>query len=355
MTTISYKPAKRLAALTATVCLVALVAAGCSGSLGDGEEDELMGKVPVSFAGAVNDTSGDASASTIGGNTRAGDVANLYTMGVFACYTGTADWTGNQQTDAFNFMYNQIMTRSGDQWTYSPLKYWPNTAGEKVSFFAYAPHVSLFPPNALKVPEITDMGDLWFYYVTPLAADEQKDLLMADPVLNRTKNAGTVAFSFKHLTAKIVFKVKSSDAIRVKLITINKATTGSYFYIDTDGIYPDGLEIEEDRPTFTATVNKDIAADTLTEVATFFMLPTTVKADDPVYGCDTTVGMTYIQNGNTETLTAALPNGWKAGEVMIFNLALDKTKLDVIVDNNGGNMTWGGSGTGENIHDDTTL
>ncbi len=82
-------------------------------------------------------------------------------FGVFAYYTGTADYTQNKLA---NFMYNQQVTFTGPNWIYSPIKYWPNEIqngavddqdndtgsdpatsananGGKVSFFAYAPYV----------------------------------------------------------------------------------------------------------------------------------------------------------------------------------------------------------------------
>jgi hypothetical protein len=82
-------------------------------------------------------------------------------FGVFAYYTNTTAWTDDQTTFNANFMYNQQVTANGSSnWTYSPLKYWPNDfattdvdnqtlnpatgskAGGKVSFFAYAPYVA---------------------------------------------------------------------------------------------------------------------------------------------------------------------------------------------------------------------
>ena len=79
-------------------------------------------------------------------------------FGVFAYYTNTTSWTDNQTAFNANFMYNQQVTANGTtNWTYTPLKYWPNdistsdvdnqsgtgTAanGGKISFFAYAPYV----------------------------------------------------------------------------------------------------------------------------------------------------------------------------------------------------------------------
>jgi hypothetical protein len=78
---------------------------------------------------------------------------------VFAYYTGATDYAGNQTSTAPNFMYNQAVTSTdGTSWTYTPIKYWPNeyaagnvddkgaqgaAANGKVSFFAYAPYVTV--------------------------------------------------------------------------------------------------------------------------------------------------------------------------------------------------------------------
>lgn len=92
-------------------------------------------------------------------------------FGVYGYYTGTDTWataaTGSTVPD---FMYNQYVecndvptgeydlagnALSVEQWTYDPVKYWPNGEGtandetgtgltpHHVSFFAYAPHVDL--------------------------------------------------------------------------------------------------------------------------------------------------------------------------------------------------------------------
>lgn len=96
--------------------------------------------------------------------TRAGDVTPMTTtqmqttgFGVFAYNTGTADYTvGGANGQTPNFMYNEKVSTAN--WTYSPIKYWPNLNGQadtqnpsssteanaaaKLSFFAYAPYVS---------------------------------------------------------------------------------------------------------------------------------------------------------------------------------------------------------------------
>jgi len=90
---------------------------------------------------------------------------NLETLGfgVFGYYTDQQDY--DLQISKPNFMYNQQVTKSGANWTYEPVKYWPNEYGsdaesqdiDKVSFFAYAPYVDVNPTTG-KVTEQADYG-----------------------------------------------------------------------------------------------------------------------------------------------------------------------------------------------------
>ena len=129
-------------------------------------------------------------------------------FGVFAYYTDNGDY---QETSTPNFMFNQNVKWNGtDAWTYSPLKYWPNETTDKLSFFAYAPHIEQsnenialaagFDKNSTGAPSIT----------YKLNADQSKhvDLLWAEPVKNKTKQTTTekVHFIFKHAMSRIGFK-----------------------------------------------------------------------------------------------------------------------------------------------------
>lgn len=88
-------------------------------------------------------------------------------FGVLSYYTNTDTWTSVANTKIPDFMWNQQVKYDGSNWTYSPIKYWPNdfsttnvdnkegtgevdkaqgsTAGGKLSFFAYAPYVDFTP------------------------------------------------------------------------------------------------------------------------------------------------------------------------------------------------------------------
>ena len=166
-------------------------------------------------------------------------------FGVFA-YQTTGDYSSSATP---NFMYNTLV--SGASWTYSPIKYWPNQiqAGntdsqpatayqaDKVTFFAYAPHVAATASTGVVADTnegITALtsnataGDPKVTYKVTDDLDKQVDLLWAvsngstwtnvagttntptsgKPYLNLQKPAiGTaIHFYFKHALAQINLK-----------------------------------------------------------------------------------------------------------------------------------------------------
>lgn len=175
----------------------------------------------------------------------------LTSFGVFASYTGMRKYESATVTP--NFMYNQKVDKTASSWEYTPMKYWPNTADEYTSFFAYAP----YEPSPGKGKCIEDMslpteqGDPWIIY--RLAADPwsddnpQVDLLYGQyktpegsytAMTDRTKPVvlnERMPFSFLHALACYGenVKVKRSAELITKLngqktITINKVTLKYY-------------------------------------------------------------------------------------------------------------------------------
>lgn len=107
------------------------------------------------------------------GTTRAGstgDITNATALqsrkfGIFAYYTNSDTY---DPIYVPNFMYNQKISWDGSNWTYTPVKYWPNeylTANaeenDKVSFFAYAPWVDCTPSTG-KISDDKDFGIVGF-------------------------------------------------------------------------------------------------------------------------------------------------------------------------------------------------
>lgn len=130
----------------------------------------------------------------------AGDVTNDNIggkgFGVFAYYTDGATYGKTATPD---FMYNQKVVKTGDTWSYEPVKYWPNEYGEKaasegtdyVTFFAYAPWTDFVPStgkpvttvardqnfNIIGIKDNTEMGDPIVQYVVDTDPATSVDLL----------------------------------------------------------------------------------------------------------------------------------------------------------------------------------
>ena len=164
-------------------------------------------------------------------------------FGVFAYYTDNGDY---QETSTPNFMFNQFVEYKDGAWTYSPLKYWPNDATDKLSFFAYAPHkdysnekielASTFTNTSASAPILK-------YTLAENLADHV-DLLWATPVKDQTnqKIAEKVKFTFNHALSRIGFK-----AVAV-IDEINAEGTGNVDVTD-----PHGTEV---APKTTITIDK---------------------------------------------------------------------------------------------------
>ena len=200
----------------------AVIFAACSSDDGpeapEQQEAYTTGEVPVAFDTYVN------RGTTRAGKTGNQDLAAIKTenvgFGVFAYYTNADNY---DQTFQPNFMYNQHVTWSTDKFIYSPIKYWPNEFGngalsddvDKVSFFAYAPFVSVNPSSGkVKTPDpatysddngdatmgIVGMksnsatGDPMVKYISTFYTDKQVDLTWAttgdDNVAWAKKNTG---------------------------------------------------------------------------------------------------------------------------------------------------------------------
>lgn len=157
-------------------------------------------------------------------------------FGVFASYTGRLKY--EYTTVSPDFMFNQQVKWISGAWSYSPVKYWPNSEDEYVSFFAYAPYEAT--PNGTKcIAEFSpkdELGDPWLIYM--IAQDPwsntngQVDLLYgvnhegtpADyPWYNQSKSIydydDLLKFTFKHALACIGDKItiKLSSELNTKI------------------------------------------------------------------------------------------------------------------------------------------
>ena len=141
------------------ILLIAVVALGLTACSNEVEEMQggttitdqpvVTNNVPMAFGAYVNRATTRAGASGVLTNDGADGTVSLKTQGfgVFAYHTDDKLYSPIYQP---NFMYNNwVHNDGGDNWTYEPVRYWPNETGanavsanvDRLSFFAYAPYV----------------------------------------------------------------------------------------------------------------------------------------------------------------------------------------------------------------------
>lgn len=242
-----------------SLALLALMAS-CSSS-----NDDLNGgatqenNIPVTFSSYLGKTA-TSRAGTAGTITTDGanSTTSLQTegFGLFATYTDNAEYTA---ATGPNFMYNTKV--STKDWTYSPLRYWPNETSttnadgkgatsegvDRLSFFAYAPYVEAtattgaVTENTVGITALTANNVTTDPKVTYVVADDPSksvdllwgvvpagttkwsnvtgtdiDIAEGKPYLNLIKPNTTqkVNFNFRHALAKLGLKVVGAfDAV----------------------------------------------------------------------------------------------------------------------------------------------
>ena len=252
--------------------------------------------------------------------TRAGALTddNLSSMGVFAYYTGQDNWTTSAVP---GFMYNERVSRTSgtSPWTYEPVKYWPNTPGDKISYFAYAPHtdddtnvwLNNTAANANEQP-----GAVALTHMVPQNAKLQTDLLVGVPLLNRTKG-DALAFEMKHCLTRVLVEVKCADALSVANVSLRGSIHG-YGKLVLTASGPEWEGFTVGSPSYGCPGPVAVPANTTTQVAEFFMLPMSKVA---------AVGLSvdYSYGGYNDKQSLSLPDtpAWEMGKTIAYTLNIE--------------------------------
>ena len=171
-------------------------------------------------------------------------------MGVYAYLHNTE--TRNYSADSPNFMWNQKATRQEETepFTYVPLKYWPNDENSKLSFIAYFPYCNGAANDGTDediastgvTPHLTNSGTglPTFDFTVKNAIGDQVDFLVSDVLPNMPQSRDTdddpgqpfndltitdrVQFLFKHMTAKVEFRIVADAEIRKDIVKFHLTT-----------------------------------------------------------------------------------------------------------------------------------
>lgn len=124
-------------------------------------------------------------------------------IGIFGYETGDTPWS----VDAVpNFMCNQLLENVDGEWTYDPVKYWPESSTGKLSVFACSPYAAA--GSGLSLSDSSRPGAPVLEYEMPSATECHKDICIAAPQLNLTRSEEPVVLELRSVMSKIGFRIK---------------------------------------------------------------------------------------------------------------------------------------------------
>lgn len=227
--------------------MTVMVLVGCSNN---DNEDALPSRTGQSAITFVSNVSGMATRASIAND----DIVKTSDgIGIFATYSKHKD------ASSFNFMQNFELVYNSDnstesRWHYMPLRYWPSTSEEYLSFTAYYPFQNQYELYSKTADGMTMNGEDSVYIKFDIPANKKKmvDILHTDAstlanmqyyttdggeTYVKTGTAFTddnrVLLTMKHATARIAIDV-SSSALADPLGDYYKDKTT---FAVTDGIY----------------------------------------------------------------------------------------------------------------------
>lgn len=208
-----------------------------------------------------------------------------------------------------NFMNNQKVTFDGTNWTYAPVKYWPQNKGDILSFYAYYPE-SKNSENGVIHIDTENEKPLLTYNANQ---DYRTDLLTARTEgINYTTANGKVSLLFEHQLARVRLRFRNSWeeeqdkyhlGINYLYLTYESNGTLIYNYTEDQATYAnptstkrmaDVSNIEGYYPYNTNEYN-DI-------IAPFYLIPNFLKGGAIELGID--VYEKNMDNGQWEKVTA---------------------------------------------------
>lgn len=278
-------------------------------------------------------------------------------MGVFAYYTGNVAWDG---TASPNFMHNQLVTKTATEYACSPTKYWPNNAGDKITFFAYYPHNAAglsWQDRTTPNPAPYTNASAGFPVAVLDIQDSAKNHVdfMYATVNNQTKPQGNtpVQFKFKHALTQVNLQAKLASELIKDNNGTSSNTTVTIKNIKFKNVYKSGiLDIAQDEDRWTTSTLADFTA-VLSNTAGVEITGTTaqtVTADTEIFimmpqtlSNNAAIEVTYtvktidsaLKDGYSEitnTTEAKISGDWKPNDNILYTLTIGLNNIKVSAD-----------------------
>lgn len=251
---------------------------------------------------------------------------NLSDFGVYASLGSTGD-----------YMWNVEVERNGDSWAPAREYLWPGDGA--LHFNAYAPYTAAIADEGITVMPDATAGSLALSYVTPAAAENQTDLLVAVPVdaasspchLNFNHAMGAVRFATgAKMPPCTVKEIILSGVLSTGVLDLESGDWSSLGSATSFTLAPDKeLAVGSDGAYVAAgtAINDD--------EHTLMLIPQTL-------GEDATLSLTVESNGSPTTYTASVAGMTIiAGTTLTFHLSAgrDSQLILTILDSDGKPVT----------------
>ncbi len=213
------------------------------------------------------------------------DFAQDDKIGLTAYFLDNGVWVDDK---APNFMYNQAVTLSGDVWSYSPVKYWPNDATDRLQFFGYYPHND----SGIVLSTNSTAGYPTIAFTPKTDVSQQVDFMTA--TTPPTAKTASVPLDFYHQLTQVKFSAKvdgeneSVSNVQVTQIKHNGAKHGTGQY--TSNGFEWGLTTSDSSQEYTISgeeqLEQNVALNTTTytelvsKAGTMMLVPQTFDKDD---------------------------------------------------------------------------
>ncbi|MFI3286187.1 MAG: fimbrillin family protein [Rikenellaceae bacterium] len=136
-------------------------------------------------------------------------------FGIMGYSTSQLKWNDVSESATPDFMYNQHVSYNSivdNDWGYNPVKYWSNIAGDKYSFFAYAPYSeSTMAASGIKLSASDATGAPVISFTINSDAKSMVDLV-AGQEINIQQQQDAVKFNLKHQLTRVTFSATTNIA-----------------------------------------------------------------------------------------------------------------------------------------------
>lgn len=271
-------------------------------------DEKLEVQLPIGFTATTDIDAREVASPTI------------TNMSVYAYYTGSSSWEAYNKTSVTpNFMSNQKIAKSenSDTWTYSPIKYWPNTVNDKISFFAYTPFEETSKESGSKIT-FDNNGDPSFTCTLPSVIPTSEPNLFLASLTDQTKNAPNLTFNFKYALTKVSFKVENQTGadITVSSLQITAPQVGAFKFGGTNNGYTcvaEGNSLSTEFTTATLPSAAISTGATSGSLGTCYLLPDNTHV---------TCKLSYNASGEKTFSLGNTEKEWTSGGSITYNLIL---------------------------------